>query len=177
MNFSHLNLWPFIIGIVGGFIIIIIAQRIGTSGSNYSGGGHSRSGGGGIPGLGGTNGGGGGLSGDSDIIEVVAQKASDLRFAQRQKDRRREDAQRNLIHQIKLSGILSGISFMVSLSVLSILLDAVSTQTKDDDSFRIIIPASILLMGTIFTIVFTVRFFQLKHTYNLYYGPLFGKKA
>lgn len=178
MNFTHINFAPFIIGIIGGLVIIFIAQRIGSGSSFGGGGGHSGggSGGGGGGGLGGS-GGGGGLSGDSNIIEVVAQKASDIHLAQRLQDRKREDSQRALIRQIKIAGILSGIAFAVTLSVLSIFLDAISTQdANDDDPLRVLIPAGILMIGALCTIIFVVRFFQLKHTYNLYYGSLFGKK-
>ena len=158
IDFSEINYAPFIIFIVLGLILVIAIEKIG--GSAVGGGGSTHFGGG---------------SGDNkdaaeNLVQFVTNKASNASNAVRAR-RQREQAQHNLIRQIKISGLIAGLGLIAALSSLFSLLDIIG---KEPEPFAIIIPASILIMGTVFTVAFSIRFFQLKRSYELYYGSIFG---
>lgn len=160
IDFSEINYAPFIIFIVLALILVIAIEKIG--GSAVGGGGSTHFGGG---------------SGDNkdaaeNLVQFVTNKASNASNAVRAR-RQREQAQHNLIRQIKISGLIAGLGLIAALSSLFSLFDIIG---KEPEPFAIIIPASILIMGTVFTVAFSIRFFQLKRSYELYYGSIFGKQ-
>lgn len=159
IDFSNINYAPFIIFIVLGLILVIAIEKIG--GSAVGGGGS-------------THFGGGGDNKDAaeNLVQFVTDKASSASNAVRAR-RQHEQAQHNLIRQIKISGLVAGLGLIAALSSLFSLFDVIG---KEPEPIAIIIPASILIMGTVFTIAFSIRFFQLKRSYEMYYGSIFGKQ-
>ncbi len=154
-----LNLTPFIIAIIIGSILVFVVERIGSSRMGSGGGGGSHS-----------NGPGG--VGDVDISQIIERKTSDIR-----ERRKREDAERALIHRIKIFGIAAGMALTLALVSLVNIIGMLMAEEADEDQGAIFFALIPFIIGTVLTIVFTIRFFQDRRTYELYYGPLFGKKS
>lgn len=162
IDFSDFNFAPFIIFIILGAILVIVIEKIGSSAiSNMSsgGGGHHL----------------GGSGNNKDVVENITQFVADSASGARRKQYQREESQRKLIRQIKITGLIAGFAFIIAVSSIFSFLGAKNKITENDIS-PIIIPVSGLIMGTIITIAFSIRFIQLKRSYELYYSSIFGKK-
>ena len=164
MDFANFNFAPFIVFIVLGLILVIAIEKIGSSAAGGGGGGTHF---------------GGGSGEDKDaaenLVQFVSDKTASVTNAARNRHQR-ESSQRNLIRQIKIAGLIAGFGIIVALSSLFGLLDAAGQEIDSDNVITIILPAAGLIMGIVFSIAFSIRFFQLKHTYELYYGSIIGKK-
>ena len=161
IDFSNINFTPFVVFIVLGAILIIAIEKIGSSAlSNSSGGGHHF---------------GSGSGDKKDIVENVAHFVANSTSGIRSKQRQREAAQRALIRQIKITGLIAGFALIIAISSIFSILGA-TDKIAEKEFGPIMIPIAGLIMGSVFTIAFSIRFFQLKRQYELYYGSIFGKK-
>ena len=158
MDFSHFNFLPLIVFIVLGIILVFVIEKIGGSAISKPSGG-------------GGGGGHGGKDAADNIMQFVANSASNAA----QKRRQQEASQRALVRQIKIAGLIAGFAFIFALTSLFSIIGALGDKSENGFS-AILFPAAGLIMGTVITIAFSIRFFQLKRTYELYYGSLFGKK-
>ena len=159
IDFSNLNFAPFLILIVVGAILVFIIEKIvinikSNSNTNY----------------GGFGGGGGGKKAAENILEFVTDKTSNSAIR-----RERENAQRALIHNVKISGLVTGLALVVALVSLFIMLGFMSDESSENRE-GILAAAAGLIMGSAVAIAFAIRFFQFKREYELYYGSIFGKK-
>ena len=105
-----------------------------------------------------------------DIDKLGEQYAE--RCARRNKP---EDAQKNLLHRIKLFGIVAGLCYLVSFISLAYIFGAM-LEIYPSEQGDINLTLSTLIVGVVLAVIYTLQFINNRQLYEKYYGSIFKQK-
>lgn len=97
-------------------------------------------------------------------------------YAERRTRRNKpEDAQKNLLHRVKLFGIVAGLCYLVSFISLAYIFGAM-LEIYPSEQGDINLALSALIVGVVLAVIYTLQFIDNRQLYEKYYGSIFKQK-
>lgn len=106
---------------------------------------------------------------------IDMEKLGEQYAEHRAKRNKPEDAQKSLLHRIKLFGIVAGLCYLVSFISLAYIFGAM-LEIYPSEQGDINLALSALIVGVVLAVIYTLQFINNRQLYEKYYGSIFKQK-